>query len=103
MKTTFLFAEHKNLEGLVEALKGENLENAQVFINKAFIAELAQSAAKDCTVKGIKEIIFEPKVFIDYEIKASEYGNRIRRINIGESKNLFLDNNQTPSQIIVVQ
>ena len=105
MKTTFLFAEKKSLEGLVKTLKDENLENAQVFIGTEFIEDLAQSADRDCTVKDkIKEIIWEPKSFIDYEIKASEYGHRVYRINMGEKKNLFFDRiNQFPSQIIVIQ
>ena len=105
MKTTFLFAEQKNLAGLVKTLKDENLENAHVFIDTAFIATLAESADRDCTVKDkIEEIIWEPKSFIDYEIKTCEYGHRVYRINMGESKNLFFDNNnQSPSQIIVIQ
>ncbi len=105
MKTTFLFAEEKSLVGLIKALKDENLKNAQVFIDTAFITELAKSADKNCTVKDkIKEIIWKPKSFIDYEIKASKYGHRVYRINLGESKNLFFDRkDQLPSQIIVIQ
>lgn len=105
MKTTFLFAEKKSLSGLIKALKDENLENAQVFMDTSFITGLAESADRDCTVKGkIKEIIWVPKSFIDYEINKSEHGHRIYRINMGESSNLFFDrNNQSPSQIIVIQ
>ena len=105
MKTTFLFAEQKNLVGLINALKGENLEDVQVFISTELIDKLAESADRDCTVKNkIKEIIWEPKSFIDYEIEECEYGHRVYRINMGESKNLFFDrNNQFPSQIIVIQ
>ena len=103
MKTTFLFTEQKNLEGLVNALKDENLENAKVFINTQFINELAESADNECIVKDkIKAIVWNKTGFIDYDINESKFGNQIYRINL-EGETIFLERGAEAKEVIVIQ
>lgn len=105
---TFLFAEPENLVGLIESLKEENLENARVFIDPKMMDEISGSADKVTETKGIKEITWtgkdKPMGFIDYETNEYKLGIKIKRINLGDGKNLFLENtSQLTSKVIVVQ
>lgn len=105
MQQIILFAEQKNVAGMLESLKGEELENARIFIQDDLAKELVETADKICDFQVVKEILWKAKSgtmgFVDL-VESKNGWSRVYRINSGTP--LFTEKTRvSPSKIIYIQ
>ena len=103
MNTTFLFAEQKNIIGVLETLKNESLEpGTRICIDAKLVKELTETADKICVCMGIEEIIwksnFNTMGFLDLR-ESSNGWTRVCRINSG--KTIFTEKPGVPITRII--
>ena len=103
MKTTHLFAEPKNIAGVLEVLKSESIEpGTRICMDAGLVKELTQTADKICTSQGLEEILwksdFNTMGFVD--LRESNNGwTRILRINSGEP--VYTENKGVPASHVI--
>ena len=103
MKTTILFAEPKNIIGVLEALKNESLEpGTRICLDAKMVKELTDTADKICVCRGIEELIwksnFNTMGFLDLR-ESSNGWTRVSRINSG--KTIFTEKPGVPTTQII--